>query len=272
MKYCIEYHRDSSILDEIDEINIKYNSKETTLITFLETFKEKRVNICIPEQEFQDFILQSQMSIILAIKEKYPDLNFTIRFPYYKKSIDDLISACKDNNIPFFFEAYVRDWDTLYGYISLGVSDVYIVEEMCFSIDRVYAAAHNAKVQVRVYPNVAQSSWNETPALKKFFIRPEDTDMYSKYIDVFEFFGRPDQIDTYYDIYKKKEWFGNLNEIIISLNTVIDNRCIVDFFAERRIKCDKKCLKNRPCNICDRCAELAETLHKHTVVIEHTKE
>ena len=104
MKYCIEYYRNSSILDEVDEINIKYNSKETTLITFLETFKEKRINICISEQEFQDFILQSQMSIMLAIKEKYPDLNFTIRFPYYEKNIDDLISDCKDNNIPFFFE------------------------------------------------------------------------------------------------------------------------------------------------------------------------
>ena len=37
MKYCIDYNKKSKILDKVDEINIVYNLKDTTLLEFLST-------------------------------------------------------------------------------------------------------------------------------------------------------------------------------------------------------------------------------------------
>ena len=37
MKYCIDYNKKSKILDKVDEINIVYNLKDTTLLEFLLT-------------------------------------------------------------------------------------------------------------------------------------------------------------------------------------------------------------------------------------------
>jgi hypothetical protein len=68
----------------------------------------------------------------------------------------------------FYFNIYVKDWDTLHGLINEGVSDIFIVEEMGFQLVDAAAIAHEAKVQIRIFPNVAQSSWGPAPALKKF--------------------------------------------------------------------------------------------------------
>jgi hypothetical protein len=84
-----------------------------------------------------------------------------------------------------------------------------------------------------------------------------------------EFFGKPEQIATYYEIYAKEQlWYGKLNEIIIGLDSDIDSRYLHFSFADRRINCEKRCMKGRPCRICDVIQELSETLEDHNLIIE----
>lgn len=270
MKYCVDFSQKSAVLDKVDEINLRYDRREITFVDFLQEHKNQRINICI--DDMTDFINESQMTRILAIHEKYPKLNIALRFLVYDESLDNAIAACKDNGIPFYFLEFIRNWDILNGYVSLGVSDVFIVEELGFELDAVYAITSKANVSIRVFPNVAQSGWDNTDALKKFFIRPEDIDLYGQYVDVCEFFGNTERINTTYEIYAKdKEWFGNLNELIISFNRKLDSRALVDIFSARRIKCGKKCMKGKPCNICDRAADLASTIRENGFILEHTK-
>ena len=133
--------------------------------------------------------------------------------------------------------------------------------------------AHENGVRIRIYPNVAQSQWKDTPDFKKFWIRPEDIHLYDGIVDVCEFFGEPKHIPILLKIYKEdKKWLGALKDLIIGLHTTIDNRLInFEFFGEGRINCGKKCLKGNACRRCDRVVELAKTLEKVNLTIEERK-
>ena len=264
MKYCIYYNKNSKILQEVDEITIKYNRKDTTLLDFLKLYENKRVNIYIAD--LQEFIENKEIEKLKAIYNS-GITNFAIKLPIYDK---DAITMIKETTIPFFIDKRVNNWDLFNGYVDLGVSDIYIVEELCFEIDKVAKIAHEKNVKIRTFPNVAQSQWEDLPDIKKFFIRPEDIDIYSKYIDVIEFFGRDEQIATYYKIYAKdKQWFGQLKEIIIGLNSDIDSRYIIPKFAEKRLSCGKNCLKGGKCAICDRIIDLSKTLEKTNIMVKN---
>jgi tetratricopeptide (TPR) repeat protein len=80
--------------------------------------------------------------------------------------------------LPWFSGLFAHTWDQLHYLISLGVSDIYVVEDLCFELPAVAKECHKHNIRVRVIPNVAQSSINASAPLKKFFIRPEDIDIY----------------------------------------------------------------------------------------------
>lgn len=268
MKYCAYFSQKSSILDKVDEINVDYDPRELTFVTFLQEHENQRVNICF----FDPTLLEDGISRIIAIHEKYPQLNLAIKFSRYDKELDKYIDICKENNIPFYFSDFITSWDSLHGYVNLGVSDVFIVEELGFELDAVYEITSRANVRIRVFPNVAQSSWKTSPEIKRFFIRPEDTPIYEQYVDVFEFFGDTNRINIMYDVYAvDKEWFGTLDELIIGIHSKIDNRTLTGVFPVRRIKCGKRCMKGKGCNICEIAADLASTLHENGFIIEHHK-
>jgi hypothetical protein len=275
MKYCIDYYKGFKYLKEIDEITITYNRRDTSLLAFLLLYKDKRINIYINDEN--DFINNDCIKLFDAIKDQYPELNFVFKLRNHKASKDtyDIIKA-SDKNYKIFFDEFIRSWDVLHGYLDLGVSDVYIVEELGFNIIDAAALAHERGAQVRVFPNVAQSAWSHSPAFKKFFIRPEDVSIYEPYVDVMEFFrknGNQDSLSIYYKIYAiDKKWFGKLNEMMLSFDSDIDSRAIVSNFAERRLNCGKRCLKGKKCHICEATEKLAFTLEKNNYIITRDSE
>lgn len=267
MKYSFKYDpHDSLIAAAADELEIKYNRKDATLLEFLEKYKEKRINIYI---NYED-ILEKDLLLFKELKDKY---NIVI-----ETDLDLAIAQrLKDAEIPFFFSEYIVGWDELNGILDLGVTDVYIVEELCFELDKVAEIVHQKGARVRVFPNVAQSSWKGTAALKKFFIRPEDVDAYEPYIDTFEFWDGNHEHKKNMDIVLHKvyaidkKWFGKLNEIIYGLDCDIDSRFTIPRFAEMRIKCNKRCIKGGSCNICDNIYDLSKTLEKAEIMVKIDK-
>lgn len=256
MKYCFNYNKDTEhakYINKADEWTIKYNPKDDTLLDFLDLHKDKRINLYINELVPEEFLYE--------ITNKYNNLYLKLNTKiYYNKD--------KKYEFNFFFDELVNNWDTLIGLLKYGVTDIYIVENLGFELDKVAEIAVSYNAQVRVFPNVAQSKWDTTPALKKFFIRPEDINEYDKYINVFEFYDADKQIDTYYEIYAiDKQWFGKLNEIIKDFNLDIDNRYIIPRFAHKRIVCGKKCLKDGLCTRCDEIEKLANTLKESDLIV-----
>lgn len=41
---------------------------------------------------------------------------------------------------------------------------------MGFELDKISKIAHNNNIKIRVFPNVAQSSWNDTQDIYKFLL------------------------------------------------------------------------------------------------------
>lgn len=263
MKYCLNYNKDtqrSKSINEVNEWTIKYNSKDTTLLTFLDLHKNKRINLYIEDENIN-------FTFLTELCNKYSNLYIKFKSEYYL----DIILKNKPN-FKFFLDTWINDWDTLNGILQLGVTDVYIVENLAFEIDKVAELVHLFEAETRIYVNIAQSKWNNTPALKKFFVRPEDINDYNDYVDVVEFYNVDKQIDIYYDIYNKKQkWFGKLNEIILDFNSEIDNKYIIPRFAEMRIKCGKNCLKGGHCRRCEIIEELSNSLEKSNLIVKIDK-
>ena len=265
MKYCTLYNNTSHIIDEIDEIIIYFDkNKILNLFTdFIPKHQSQRVIIELRDSYEENLEALKKISII---HKENPELKFDLLVNNFEQ---DFINLLKNSNIKYFFHTYVNNWDTFKGLIALGASDIYIVENMGFELDKISKIAHNNNIKIRVFPNVAQSSWNDTQDIYKFFIRPEDIDIYEKYVDVYEFYGNSKKTEIYYNIYKNnKKWFGNLKEIIIGMNSDLDSRYIIPRFADKRSRCGKECFKGGKCKICDRIIELSQSLKDANLIVK----
>ena len=270
MNYCLRYTNSSkTMIKEAEEISIIYDKNDTALPAFIEKHADKRINLIIehPEESLDDFEIKK----LNAIAEKYSDTAIHICLYELRKCApvaDELFALMGNSTLPWFTGNMITTWDALHYFISLGVSDVYIAEVLGFEITLVADVCHKANVKVRAIPNVAQSSINQTPDLKKFFIRPEDMELYSKYIDTVEFWGELRQQDVFYKIYKGGKWYGNLKEIIFSFNEDLDSHRVLPVFGKARLGCDKRCLKGFNCSICESIKSIQEQMKEQNLIIK----
>lgn len=225
------------------------------LAKFLEIYaKSQRVNIRLPEDYTKD-----NLELLEAAYEKGYNIAIILPDIYHTEEL-------KEKGIPFYLSRAAETWDEFRGMLSLGVSDIFITGQLGFELNRISIITKKENIQVRCYVNIIQSSWKDERGLKGFFIRPEDVDFYSNYVDVIEFYDAVDQQNVLYDVYfHSKEWNGKLREIIKGLTNDVDNYYILGTeFARRRSQCGKKCLKDNRCQLCDRLVELANSLEKST--------
>ena len=253
MKSCIEWRKSFKYLPQIDQFNIDFKNKEIQLKKFLDTYaKSQRVNIRLPEEYTKD-----DVDLLEVIYQKGYNIAIILPDLYY-------VNQFKEHNIPFFLSQMATSWDEFRGICSLGVSDVYITNELGFCLDRVSFIAKLNNINIRCFANIAQSSWRNGDGFKDFYIRPEDMDYYSEFVDVIQFYDSVEQQNMLYEIYfKDKEWNGKLREIIKRLSSDINNYYILGpEFANRRMRCEKKCLKGNRCRLCNVLNDLANGLEE----------
>lgn len=260
MGYAIPFIRNFAYINQPGiQLNINYKPKIKELDNFLEQYGSYRINII-----FSDFNQNNDPKIIKALQEKYPNSKLVLVLPYYEKELEEFL--CQKNFLHYYSQL-VNTWDRFQGFLKLNVTDIFIAEELCFSIKDLKEQAQKRNIDLRCYCNVCQSSWDDTPSLKTFFIRPEDIDLYKDYIDTFEFYvGQKDfaRINTLYKIYEKdKRWMGPLNEIIIGYEGNEESAFILPRFGEKRLNCGKRCFKNSRCRFCELSVETGELLKKH---------
>ena len=272
MKYCVPYYKNFKYLKEVNEVKISFRTDDLTFIERL-VKKEDIINgtaiIDIVDEE--NFFKNNCLNLFIGLRQKYPDINFKLCFSMAELNDENLYNQLKENDIPFFFRIIPQDLDTLSGLIDLGVSDIYIGSSLGFSLNKIGAATHEKRISIRVFGNIAQSSWGRENSLKSFFIRPEDVIMYEPYVDIIEFIGDEMQLEVLYKVYAiDKEWPDKLKYIISGLNSEVNNKTIVPIaFAKARLGCGKKCVVNFPCSICTRCEEVADTLEKEQLQFKY---
>ena len=65
------------------------------------------------------------------------EIQYDERLKRMVNSIEDIVEC----GIPFFFGNRVNNWDEFLGLLDLGVTDIYVIEDMCFDLERVAIAA-----------------------------------------------------------------------------------------------------------------------------------
>jgi len=108
--------------------------------------------------------------------------NFKLILSYNNLVALELIKA---RNIPFFFRDFVGTIDKVHAFMKEKPTDMYICEELGFSLITISTLLHNNNIKVRVIPNLCQSSCTAIDSVLQFFVRPEDIDIYSEFVDVF---------------------------------------------------------------------------------------
>ena len=262
MKFAIKFYQGCRTLQKADEIIIRYNEKSASLIDFIQKWGEhQRIIVDITE-------LETPIEECLAIFEGARKLHkeFAVLLSYNQDYVE-----LAEMNIPFFFIEGASCLDDLANQIQLGVSDVYIINELGFNLEKISKLFHKNNVQVRVYPNVAQSgSKLNMNTFQQFYIRPDAVQLYEEFVDVFEFFGPLDKQPVLYDIYYDERWLGNLNEVILGLNKIVNNQTIMPYFDTPRIRCNKRCNFGK-CDICGAVENLGKALEEKGIGLTRKK-
>ena len=258
--YCIDYTGPevSKVLDQVDQIKIHEDRLlDDTLEQFFEKYQDKHIYISINTN------LEKEKIEILRKLKKYD--NWTLQFSIYAVNEEEKFTALKEVCNRFMFINGADSWESLDLMISYGASEVYISGYLGFCLEKVKRVCVKNGVKIRTYTNLAQIEFSTFPGhdgLKKFFIRPEDIWVYSKYIDVFEFAGNAKQQVVLLKIYQRGYWFGNLNELIIDLNEDVDSRKLPQEFGELRYNCGKRCISGGFCTACRTVREFEKIMDK----------
>lgn len=295
MKYALKYFSTSKKMAEADEIIIAYNKKSENLGWFIETYCQQNQRLVIDynlnkvirsilkETEDGNFnftenevleLINCEVNKIAEVNEKYEnDIAVKLVNPAYNY-YDSFASLLKEKEIPFFFDISPNSFSEVNTLIKMGVSDIYICNELAFQITEVSKLIHAANINIRVHPNVAQlsglNSLIEQESLKQFFIRPEDLELYGKYADIVEFFGTIDKQDVLMDIYKDGYWMGDLNNLIIGFDESINCMNLMPDFGFYRLGCGHRCDLGK-CNYCDISKSLAKELKNKDIYIKKEK-
>ena len=247
------------------QFNINFKPKIKQLENFLTIYGSHRINIYC-----SDFNYDKDIQIVKLLKEKF---DFVLCFPEYSKELE---SKLNKDNLPHFYQEMIYTWDRFFGFLDLNVTDIVIGNEFAFNLKTIAEKAKEKNKKIRCYCNICQSTWEENSGIKTFFIRPEDIELYSNYIDTFSFVVEEKdfvRINTLYEIYSEKQkWFGQLKELIINYTGEEDSRFILPLFSEKRLNCGKKCILNNLCHICDRIIDLGESLKEKNLIIKTSKE
>lgn len=264
MKFAIKYYYGCKAMERASEIILRYEKPHKKLYSYTRNYTQgQRIVLDITRYD-SETILEDNIDIwrktILTHRKMAIKLNENQIY---------LMKDLAENNIPFFLDTIVDNFEKLSAVASLGVSDVYICNELGFSMKEVSLFCKANDINIRVYPNIAQSSCEQFPTdnLKKFFIRPEDLYLYEEYVDILEFYvDNLDRQNVLYEIYNEKRWPDDLSYIILGLNENISNAAIAPNFGEARLNCKKKCSIGL-CATCDRVRDftkIVETIEQHT--------
>ena len=246
MKYCIRYTNDFRLYDLVDEIKIKLWEVDMNLLGYTQKIKQEKlkqriiVDLTVLNPEVDTSTDGELYNKLVLAKQSYRNLAVMIDLSQLS-----MVNLLKKYDIPFFFDLVVDHWDTLQSFCELGVSDVYIGNELGFDMMRVSEYCKRRKIRIRVYPNIAQ---NSSPIINydvfnSFFIRPEDQIQYEGLIDVLEFYGDLDKQEVYLSIYRNdQKWDGAVSDIIIGYIGEVMNNAVVPTFGQKRTHCRKECI------------------------------
>lgn len=265
MKIAAPYTNDRRWKDIPDEYNIKYTDTSNTkkILEFCKIAKEnnKRVNIEFVNEPFN-------IEGLKEATEKYQ--NIFVRVMYKDMPNFQILN---ENNIPFFFGFPCYSASLLDSLISMGTTDIYVYDELCYNLPKI----KNKNINLRLVINkIASLNPAATTDIKAPFFAPNDIKELSKYIDTIEFdcFNEDNIYDWHlfnvlYKIWiKESTWFGGLEEINKDLQLHIPCDGLIPNCFTHKMNCGRRCSYNSNCDHCDKVLSLALTMEEKGLYIK----
>jgi len=255
MQLAIPFQANGKLNNKADEFIIDYDSNKNqyqNLVNFITAFPNKVININIKSEinfkELEALNKIGKIKIILNPKK------WALSAQFVEKGID------------FYFkkELIPCNFYQLHSILSLGVSDIYIQDDLCYEMDNVKSYCRQYGVNLRVVLNTVPHSMLINQEEKNIvFYRPEDT-YFDWYFDIAEFDVTTQDnkinwnlLNVLYDTYFiNKRWYGNLQEIIKGLPFEVYNKSLIPDFNECKLNCKMKC-RNRH-SICNKCNQFLD--------------
>ena len=259
MKYSLPFYVGNPYLQKADEISIKYDvSSEVSLIDFLDEHIGQRIVLRIAKN---NHLTDKNYQFLQAVVKQYAEGTVVLCF-------EELTSIGTNFRLPHFFKYYCTDIEQALALAEKGVTDIYVTDNLCYWLKEV---RDKVKCNIRVFPNWAQSSIDLSNPYTKFFIRPEDVNLFEPYIDYLEFYTTNVKLAAdLYEIYCiKKSYTGWLEILITGLPHIqVHNECIDPLLATERLNCHKSCTYWSNCKLCEKWFSLAQTLYNAKYVIK----
>lgn len=269
MKYAITWNNTFRYLGSIDEIIYpNWSGKDTLLSSFEDKIIKDKQRVILPLNWAWDNDQISE-AIIYINKAQREGYNITVQIAEDR----EIALKMQEANIPYMFVKYANSLDRAYTQAMMGASDIYVTENLAFRIPDIQYIKEKFGVQIRLIPNIAQIGGftKEIDPMLKFWVRPEDTEIYEPYVDVFELWGTSDRLSVVYEIYKNRRWFGDLNDIILDFDcATVPNGSMPPYLGPQRLKCGQACLKGA-CNLCPQLAQTARAMEEVGIEIRKDK-
>lgn len=271
MRLSINFTNDFPLNDEAGEFDIWYDEKRNdfaNLFEFANTYKSKRINL-----RYRDGVDTKSARTLSAACDNVRYVLRTADMP----RVDALRGAgCK-----FFFERSMpcRTMLELRHFVeTLGVTDVYIADDLCYHLDEVSDYCRRWGVALRVALNTCQVT---VPFDDKriVFYRPQDMTWLGDYYDVAEFdlgedrdysFSKCKVLHRAY--FEKEDWYMDLRTLVPSIPFTVMNRALPRSFGQYRATCGLRCLcRGANCHHCEQMISLMNALADKNIQLEDTK-
>ena len=261
---CMYYDNPDMDITKAQQIKIDYRPNDETLEQFIETNAGKHIYLVVDREDL--FQTKEHLERLKNLRQYK---NWTLQIPLKTIANRDKVDEVKFNAIKdccnyYMFTDLIGNWEVLQFIISLQPTEVYLTNILGFCLDQAAIVCKRAGMRIRVYCNLAQSSWDGLSAIKKFFIRPEDIRYYEQYVDGGFEFKTPTSVaqEVIYEAYERGYWYGNLSEIILGFDTSLDSRRLPTTFGVIRSECHKRCITGSSCSTCRAMEQFAELMEK----------
>lgn len=271
MKFMVSCRQPLTLLKKVQEIKVNYQDIDRIRDFVTEDWTcTADIVIYIPQAQIIDWDLimpyKDILHIVIAVEET------------------SMIEEVRNHGYKVFWSYPASTFWELKGLVDLGVNQILLDAPIYFSLNKVKRICGN-NIELRLNVNRCMNGYmKRKDGVCGTYVRPEDVEEYSKYIQHMEFTSDSlKQEQTLYHIYaENKYWPGNLNLLLIYLNANVDNRGFEllptnnndsKFFAHRRMNCEQKCIEDGRCAMCYSVFKLINNIDKHsTEILETLKE
>lgn len=264
MKVAAPYPKDNLERQaKIGEYNVEFDCNrhvKQDLIAWCLEHLNKRINIkFIDKPDAREFSLN-----VIAELGDLP--NVAVRLDQTQGNFVSFIQEC---GIKFFFDYdyKMNSFCRLYDALELGVSDVYILEDLCYRLPQVRELCSLYGAQIRLVANSISSftSGRGTDITAPWFV-PENYDVLQQYYDVIEFelFNSWQRFDALYKIWiEDKCWDNNLKFINFELKIDIPGDSFMPEVCEYKMTCGHRCVERQAhCRKCEQMLSFAQDMAK----------